>query len=829
MSTINTSLSLNSTTTFPPVAVVVPKSFDTQNNTFGKIKVRGEYLLGDPLIFLSNQLTICGTQGAYVYAKAPATNPDGVGVELWGAEEIFYGGYYSQPFATLYPGDIALIPLAPNQFTLAAYTTTGEECTLEYSFSSRGLPFGENEIIAVVAGNLWQFYLLDANLGKSTQLTDTGINANDYPNVDDFFYIQDKGYVAIFRSNTNTYILAQVDTHGYCIATGSFNDYNSYWTGGDDEQVASSVVIQYDNGVDYNNLFVCTGEGFWDLNFPEYESDIDLDDNYNGVSSDGSVLCVGNRIGETIWDIFIINKGAKHIIYTYDETVENEPDIIFGTQDSNTAIIIPKSSDDGQVLGIKVFDTNGNLLNENMFNSDLHNSGLYRDSVYDYARGKVLIALYDNIQWYFINYDPLTNTLIGGDLSWRYTRSIYSSCQVYNYSTYAYGEDGDFHAESVRINLYTSVFQGYHNGNYFYGPATYNSFAFTYVIPGMTEPGFYELWDGVNSEELPYICYGDVEEGGTRNRIAILYTLASDGGVLKQLTLTPTEQIVDTIVTDLNAYYYFEFRHFNDDYSMYNFYQHVGLTTEKYIIHKLGAGKPNNIVENVTYPINTSYYLSYGLMLVAQLNTGKLFYFNGSTNKLTLFLTSTQICEDINNEDWQYAMRIRNKHMNSYVPEDIAGESNVLLNPYTGLLYHLNNNALLSTSTTPLPSPQGSWYVGIGNNTYVYLYWNGLTYTINVYDLSFNLIRSVDTRYDENDNSPGTYIEKDSYYNTYNGICNNRVMINMYKNVPFRGQDNYINFYKMISSTGAVQEVQTPDSEYSNYVVNDQYFQAPAP
>ena len=71
MSTINTCISLNSTTTFPPVAMVVPKSFDTQNNTFGTIKVRGANPFEDPLKFLSNPSTLCGTQGAYVYAKAP--------------------------------------------------------------------------------------------------------------------------------------------------------------------------------------------------------------------------------------------------------------------------------------------------------------------------------------------------------------------------------------------------------------------------------------------------------------------------------------------------------------------------------------------------------------------------------------------------------------------------------------------------------------------------------------------------------------------------------------------------------------------------------------
>ena len=75
----------------------------------------------------------------------------------------------------------------------------------------------------------------------------------------------------------------------------------------------------------------------------------------------------------------------------------------------------------------------------------------------------------------------------------------------------------------------------------------------------MTEPGFYELWDGVNFGERPYIYYSQVEEGGTRNRIAILYTLNPNGGSLKQLTLTPTEQIVDTIVANLNEYYWFEF------------------------------------------------------------------------------------------------------------------------------------------------------------------------------------------------------------------------------------------------------------------------------
>lgn len=829
MSTINTSISLNSTTMFPSVATVVPKSFDTQNNTFGTIKVRGtstEMLF--PKILTPTSFTSsagCGTQGAYIYAKAPTTNPDGVGVELWGLSQFFTGGgAFNFPFATLYPGDTALIPLDPNQFAAAVFTTTGEECSLEYSFSSRGLPFGESEIVAVVVDNSWQYYILDANLGKPTPLIDTYINATTYPDVDDFFYIQDKGYVAIFTDNSSAYILVQTDIRGYNQVTTTFYGYDSYWTGGDDEQVASSVVIQYDNNVDYNNLFVCTGESFWDLQFPEYEDAIEIYSDYESVSSDGSVLLYGQQVGTDLIDVVLINKGTKHILYTYNTNIENDPQIIFGSQDSNTAIIIPQSSDDGQALGIKIFDTNGNLLNENMFNGDLHNANLYVDGNYTYARGKVFIPLFDPTHWYFINYDPLTNTLIGGDLSWKYTRSLYINYNVFWYSTQSYGgDDAAFHQESIRINLYTSTSNNQVNGNSYYYPNSSKPLAVTYVIPGMTEPGFYELYDGL-SVTKPYIFYSDVEECGTRDRITILYTTQPNGGSLKQLTLTPTEQIVDTIVTNLNEYYYFDFRHFNDDYSMYNFYDNTGSTSEKYIIHKLGAGKTNNIVENVTYPTvggfgYTPYYISYGLLLVAQLDTGKLFYFNSATNKLTLFLTSSAICNDIDNNSWEYAMRIRNKADNSYVPEDIAGLSNVLLNPYTCLLYHFSNNALLASSTTPLPSPSGNWYVGIGNNTYVYLYWNGSTYTVNVYDLSFRLIRTVDTGYDQLDE-----LEYDSVNNTYLGICNNRIIIHMYKYVPIQG---WIHFIKMISSTGAVQEIQIPDESYVNFIANDQVFESP--
>lgn len=818
MSTINTSVSLNSTTTFPSVATVVPKSFDTQNNTFGKIKVGGNVL------WKSLSSYPCGTQGAYVFAKAPTTNPDGVGVELWGFEQEFYEGD-SYPFATLYPGDTALIPLAPNQFTIVSSTTTGDECTLEYSFSTRGLPFGESEIIAVVEQGSWQYYILDANLGKPTPLINTYVNATTYPFVDDFFYIQDKGYVTIFTDNSNNYKMVTADSYGNSRQSDVFYGYDSYWTGGDDEQVASSVVINYDSGLgNYNNLFVFDGNSTWYHEFPEYEDAIEIYSDYERVSSDGSVLLYGQQVGTSLRDVVLINKGTKHILYTFNTNVENDPEIIFGSQDSNTAIIIPQSSDDGQALGIKVFDTNGNLLNENMFNGDLHNANLYVDGIYTYARGKVLISFYDTTYWYFINYDPLTNTLIGGDLSWKYTRSLYTNYNVFSSSTQNYGgDDAAFHQESIRINLYTSTSNNQANGNSYYYPNSSKPLAVTYVIPGMTEPGFYELYDGL-SVTKPYIFYSNVEEGGTRDRITILYTTQPDGGSLKQLTLTPTEQIVDTIVTNLNEYYYFEFRHFNDDYSMYNFYDNTGNTSEKYIIHKLGAGKTNNIVENVTYPTvggfgYISYYISYGLLLVAQLDTGKLFYFNSANNKLTLFLTSLAICNDIDNYDWEYTMRIRNKADNSYVPEDIAGLSNVLLNPYTGLLYHFSNNALLSSSTTPLPSPLGSWYVGIGNNTYVYLYWNGDTYTVNVYDLSFRLIRTVDTGYDQLDE-----LEYNSLNNTYLGICNNRIIIHMYKNVPIQG---WIHFIKMISSTGAVQEIQIPDASYVNFLANDQVFESP--
>ena len=825
MSTINTSISLNSTTTFPSIATTVTNSINTQNNSFGVVKVGGAY--DGPPVYLSP--TPCGTQGAYIYAKAPTTNPDGVGVEIRGIEQSFFVGD-PVPFATLYPGDIALIPLDPNQLSVWVSTTTGDECTLEYSFSDRGLPFGENElIISKVYGN-WVFYLLDANLGKATQRINSGISSDDYPYLHRVHYVQDKGYAIVVCDNNTVndddgnYRIITIDTHGYNNASQEFYAYYTYTTGNNDVQVASSVVFQWSDYGDsgFNNLLIFDGGTVNNYNFyDDYELDISIYDGFNYCSSDGSVLVIGVRLGTSIHDVILVNKGRKHILYTYDDNIENYPQIIFGNQDSNTAIIMPRSSDDGQILGIKVFDTNGNLLNENAFNNGYSITSLYFDESYDYAKGKIFITIRDNSYHYFINYDPTTNLLIGGDLSWKYSRSFYPSYNVYNNGSYSQGEDSAFHEESIRINLYTSTNIGVAHGNYYYYPNTNNSFAVTYVIPGMTEPGFYELWNGLNSLEKPYIYYDSIEEGGTRNRISILYTTEPDGGALKQLTLTPTEQIVDTIVTNLSEYNDFEFLHFNDDYSMYRFSNNAGSTNEKYIIHKLGAGQTNNIVENVTFSTTgiyeyTEYVTSYGMLLVAHLDTGKFYYFNGRTNKLTQFLTSNSLADEIDNESFDPILR--NKHDNSYVPGDIADVDNVLVNPSTRLLYNFRNNSLAASSTTPLPVPDNDWYIGVGHNTYVYIYWKDSTnsYIVNVYDLSFNLIRAVDTGY------ASLSMYEDGYYHIYNGICNNRIMFRISRYDPLN--DAYYWSYKMVSSTGAVQEILLPVDSYEEYRVNDQFF-----
>ena len=807
MSTINTSISLNSTTTFPSVNVTSLKNFSSDKTTFGTIKVSSE------VMFVPLSTEDCGTQGAYIYAKAPLSNPAGVGVELTGVEQAFNAGD-SSPFATLYPGDIALIPLSPSQLSVIATTTTGEECTLEYSYSSRGANFGENLVVFSGQGGYWTFSLLDANYGKASIGNDTGISTSDFGFLWDSAYVQDKGYVFVFYNGTNSLIAVMIDTHGNSFSTNPFVDYNLYSINGD-EQVSSSVVIQFNDGSDWNNFYIFDGVNFHIHHFPEYYSSISVIENDNILSSDGSILFIGQRYDTVINDVILINGEKKYKIYNYSYDSENDPTIIFSTQDSNNAIIFGKSSDDGQIISVTVADTQGNILHSSPFNVDLHNTGLYIDNIYTYAGGKFLTVLFDSQYYYFINYDPSTNTLVGGDLSWKYLRSYYSGYNVYFHGTNAYTNDADsaFHEDSIRIDLFSSLAYDSYLANSYYYPQ-YSAFAVTYLIPGMKEPGFYEFWDGINGDK-PYIYYSSVERGGTRNKIAIVYTNNPEDGSLYQLTLTPTQQIVDTITTNVTEYFYFEFYHFTDDYSFYAFGGNTGNTNEKYVIHKLGTGKTNNIVDTLILPLNhqsfsyTSFYTDYGLLLISHLDTGRIYYFNSTTNKLTQFVTSLGYSYVIDSRGFDVDIRNRNDNNSyggCYVPGDISDLGNVFLDTTTGLMYYFYNNKLVSSSTTPLPAPIGDWFTGIGNGTYVYIYFNGTSFIVNIYGLTdLKLIRSIDTGFDN-----VNYVPNDNGNNKYYGICNNRIYFASYtENGPK---------IKMISSTGAVQEI---DYVYGDYFVND--------
>jgi hypothetical protein len=802
MSTINASISLNSTTTFPSVNLTTQKKFDSDKSTFGTIKVSSEIV---PLSFDD-----CGTQGAYIYAKAPLSNPDGVGVELSGVEQIFGSGD-SSSFATLYPGDIALIPLSPTQLSLIATTTTGEECTLEYSYSSRGVNFGENLITLNPESGAWTLNVLDANYGKAHSYINSGISSSTFGDIWDSYYIQDKGYVFVFKRTglSIEYRALMIDTHGNPYTTSIFSDYNIF-TVNSDEQISSSIVIQYYNGSNWNNFFVFDGQSFINQNFDEYsDNSIVFDDAYNNIFSDGSFLVYGQRAGATsINDVLIVNRDKKYKIYSYNSNIESNPYITSATQNSNAAIILGRSIYN-EVISITIADTQGNILHDSPFNVDLHNTHLYIDTIRPYGNGKFLIILSDLQYRYFIHYDSNTNILIGGDLSWKYLKSYYPYYTIYSSGTNTYGEDSAFHEDSIMVELYINITYGFVQNDYHY-PSS-GSFAITYVIPGMKEPGFYEFWNGSVGNK-PYIYETAVEKCGTKNRIAIVYTDNPTSGNIYQLTLTPTQQIVDTI-SSVNEYNYFSFCHFTDDYSFYRFSGNIGSTNEKYIVHKLGTGKTNNIVDTLTLPLNhqsfsyTAYYTDYGLLLISHLDTGKLYYFNSNTNKFTLFATSIGFSDVIYNHGISSAFR--NKQNSSYVPGDISGLGNVLLDTDTGLAYYFYNNNFIAS--TALPGPNGNWYVEIGNGTYVFIYYNGTSYIVNVYNLSdLKLIRSIDTGYNNTNYTP-----KNNYSHQYGGICNNRIFI--IADTEFGPK------LKMISSTGAIQEINYEDNYYVNDVIPYNY------
>lgn len=164
MSTINTSISLNSTDTFPSVNMSSSNAIFSTSNIFGVVYVSGDYV---PLSDFS-----CGTKGAYIYAKSRSTNPIGVGIKLFGNSAV-QNEDTSYSIATLYPGDIAIIPIDPAISSVSAITTSGDECVLEYSFSDRGTPFGSNAIWMNSTDTNFKYVVFDSNLGEAKGPVDT--------------------------------------------------------------------------------------------------------------------------------------------------------------------------------------------------------------------------------------------------------------------------------------------------------------------------------------------------------------------------------------------------------------------------------------------------------------------------------------------------------------------------------------------------------------------------------------------------------------------------------------------------------------------------------
>ena len=145
----------------------------------------------------------CGPGGAIVYAQSLTSNAPGTAIKLYVSTDFYVSGseYYPisesiQSFATLYPGDTATLPITPQQKGLIA-SVTQDSATLDYYIGDRGGEYGHNVSIMVSNNTNYEYFIMDAELGETTPMIDTGLAVADWT-YSTTRIVNNKGYINEF-------------------------------------------------------------------------------------------------------------------------------------------------------------------------------------------------------------------------------------------------------------------------------------------------------------------------------------------------------------------------------------------------------------------------------------------------------------------------------------------------------------------------------------------------------------------------------------------------------------------------------------------------------
>lgn len=819
MATINSTISVITTDTLPVAININGKSTITTTGNFteyGTLTIDSE---PTEQSFLSN--TAVGAKGGILYIQSPSTNQNPIHLlglqqvdeEL--ANELTAEG--AEPFSTLYPGETTLIHLSAQQGKIVAYTTYGTG-SLNYYIADKGGELGHSELVLLSGSGNWEYFVQDADLvgmlPNSFGAKNLLLPTSDW-NYSDQWIIQDQSYVLSFvsSSDSNYQKYVHIDPRGNYTVT-DINMYDVSWWYPYYLQ-AKGLALVYNSGSNaiVNNY---TADGIYTSIFNNSGYSYVRDDYYSNNegdyfanTNDGSfVVQVQNYNGGTGSATFLINKDSSTLLFTdgnykYVDTAAVHPF-------ANFVFVAIYDDYNNKYDKIQYWSTTGVLLK----NIDVSNYN-FNDLNYRFYGTNKMVGIFqngDNYDYIFA-YDGATDNLVGVNQNNNFYFSHFNTGNYDQRRVFAYDKwitdsirqgyvwnKGMYNPESFAI----AYFSGSNDDSYFIN-WTVDFMDVVHWFPGQSDLQVVTIIEGTSkSIRIPY------ESGYNKcypSEKAIVFSTAPsvNTGSLSAITITTKGINTYSIIPDLsvvnNNYSDIYFKPVGD-YIMYNWYN---TSTDKTSYTMLApTGKTDTVTINGEQQYDGVWRTRFNTLLLRSWNYDwtRNWYFNTGTGR---FVELTNGGSSFNVNTPYYPAHYINYSAN----KNGVNDGNILLGPYDNddLQAPYNNSMRLlkkgvATANVTLPETDGNWELNLGSDA-VYLAYqdssNSYTWTVKVYDLNLNLVRTVVT-------------ENDSVANSYT----------VGKRFIFNQQQDSDTAYYMVSLNGATVFT-NPTSEEFLRIINDYY------
>ena len=778
MSTIKSTLNLQTGTLFPQ-SFHFSKTMSTtitENEGFGRLNLTG----GNPQS-LSN--LVIGPKGGYLYAQALPTNPANVGIKIYSVND-------NSNFATLMPGELAIIPLSAAVGGLYAQATTEDNASIDFFVGNKGGEWGDSVLFNYVDNNLQNNQLLffDSEYGEYKTI-DTGLDKNQY-NFNGWNFVQNSGYSLRYYNGSYTFVFITKDGRmlDKIEISGSYNweEVNGKGVLISNQTNSSTYDFIYFDGVKTYTHTIQNINGF------VYE------DNWDWTAIDGSVVISTSNTDNTN-SLYVINGENITNIYTYN----NSDNLNVNAYVYEFANIIYLSIYDNNVdyyRGFNIYNTGGVLLHEVAFPENTINNIDY----YYYGAGYLqLVTQGNNNTYYLYNYNQTTNKLLGKDNDLTVDGNVYNAYTVYAQSKWSnniYGFDprNNYNQDGVYISFNNANY----NSNQFLTLSSISSYKGMWICGNMTT--FREVNPSVNGVFNPSPWNDDTirptstgvflawnANGDASTLLQLVYLPASDNGYPTSSYLT--DSFGNNISTNYNDWYFRPFGLYQLT-AMYDMNQ--GNT-----IYKAANGL-TGILDTLT--VSGSSYDIYNKFNTFYLNnsyTQKNYYFNIVNNK---FVEIPVFHTDVL-QNWEAAFR-------TGITEDRLILVKYLNNGTDGLnrVAVLSNGRISDEFTMPTPGGDNDYGFNFGYENFYYFYTNDNNdYVVNMYDLLGNLVTTVT-------------VARTTYQNVWNSISNydgNQAVRGKRASYIFSDNSNDYNFV-MMTPNGAIEKVLTNISNL-NVIVND--------